>query len=425
MVEKLKIQTILKEHALWLETDGKAGKKAFLSGANLQGADLSRANLQAAFLGEYYADSNAADLYGANLNNANLEEANLSYANLNKVFLSNANLSKANLTGANLRGAKLADTDLTDAVLVNTNLDRVDFKRTSLNGITIDLGTIAQLPVSLVNQYKESFIINEGEFSFVTRSIEFSEEYFLAGISILTYFGTILRQKYPDSYPKVTIEQSGLKVTLIIETTKGEQERIERSLNDYGLVLSGSLPIDEYLDNKIQAIQLKNELRLAETHINFQKDLIAVQDGRLEKLLNILGLAVTSDRDYSVTLNASPHLETNINQEINLLSYTHSINTQLEELKTILTSKSNIEAEITKLQEGLFAIGNASSREEVRGSSVLKKLRNFVSKLSDIADDIDKTVKLPNRYKEIARNLRDNYNFIAKWCGLPSIPDIF
>jgi hypothetical protein len=80
---KMNIEKILKEHSKWL--NGKGGKKADLTGANLIDADLTGANLT------------DADLTGANLRGANLTGANLR----------GANLRGANLTGANLTGADI------------------------------------------------------------------------------------------------------------------------------------------------------------------------------------------------------------------------------------------------------------------------------------------------------------------------------
>lgn len=84
-MEKEMLNKILDEHKEWLETCGKKGKKADLSGADLRYANLS----------------------GANLCYANLSEADLSYANLSRANLSGANLSRANLCYANLSGANL------------------------------------------------------------------------------------------------------------------------------------------------------------------------------------------------------------------------------------------------------------------------------------------------------------------------------
>ena len=80
---KEQLGEILKQHRLWLSSNGAEGTRADLSGANLSRANLSGANLS------------RANLFGVNLSGANLFEADLSGANL-----SGAYLFEANLTGA-------------------------------------------------------------------------------------------------------------------------------------------------------------------------------------------------------------------------------------------------------------------------------------------------------------------------------------
>ena len=70
-MDRKKLETILREHKLFIDTAGREGKRANLSEANLSEANLRRANL-------YGADLSEANLYGADLSEANLSGANLS-----------------------------------------------------------------------------------------------------------------------------------------------------------------------------------------------------------------------------------------------------------------------------------------------------------------------------------------------------------
>ena len=74
------LKSILDQHQLWIESAGKLGTRAILTGAYLTGADLR----------------------GADLTDADLTRVNL---------------TRANLRGANLRGANLTDADLTGTIL--------------------------------------------------------------------------------------------------------------------------------------------------------------------------------------------------------------------------------------------------------------------------------------------------------------------
>ena len=69
------LKSILAEHKLWIESAGKQGTRAILTGANLEGADLRGANLM------------DANLTGADLRYANLTGADLRYVNLTNTIL--------------------------------------------------------------------------------------------------------------------------------------------------------------------------------------------------------------------------------------------------------------------------------------------------------------------------------------------------
>ena len=91
-----------------------------------------------------------------------------------------------------------------------------------------------------------------------TRTIVFEPQYRQAGISVLSYFGEVLQSKYPDTEVLVRIEQTGSTVTLIVESAAGEIERIERELNQYGLVVEGRLPPSALLPDPIDAMRLQH-----------------------------------------------------------------------------------------------------------------------------------------------------------------------
>jgi hypothetical protein len=87
-MEASKLKEILKQHRLWIETNGVQGTRADLSGANLKSAYITGADLR------------GASLTGANLTDANLRGASLTGANLEDTNLTGANLEDTNLTGA-------------------------------------------------------------------------------------------------------------------------------------------------------------------------------------------------------------------------------------------------------------------------------------------------------------------------------------
>jgi uncharacterized protein YjbI with pentapeptide repeats len=120
-----KLKGILEQHRKWVESEGKEGKQADLSEANLRGANLQRAELRRAML-------QGADLVGTNLKGALLMMANLEGAKLRRAMLQGADLYEANLQRAELRSAMLEGANLTKADLRETDLEGAKLRRAKL-----------------------------------------------------------------------------------------------------------------------------------------------------------------------------------------------------------------------------------------------------------------------------------------------------
>ena len=104
------LKEILDLHKLWLDTDNKQGKCAFLANVNLANVNLANVNLS-------FVNLEDTNLTGANLSGANLEDTNLTGANLEDTNLTGANLSGADLYCAEFRGANLSGANLSGANL--------------------------------------------------------------------------------------------------------------------------------------------------------------------------------------------------------------------------------------------------------------------------------------------------------------------
>ena len=114
-MKREELNAILKNHKLWLETNGREGVRADLSDVNLREADLSSADLRE-------ADLRGADLRGADLRHVNLRGADLSGADLRHVNLRGADFKWADLSDVNLREADLSSADLSSAYLRGADL---------------------------------------------------------------------------------------------------------------------------------------------------------------------------------------------------------------------------------------------------------------------------------------------------------------
>ena len=137
------IEELLEAHARWVETDGREGKPADLSGMDLRGvAALGSRPLTALIAPD-------AIFYGLNLEGASLQGSNLQNADLRSVRLVGADLRGVNLVGAklnyaDLRDAKIGPLMISDDRLLPSRLDNVmaryadfrgaDLRRASLIG---------------------------------------------------------------------------------------------------------------------------------------------------------------------------------------------------------------------------------------------------------------------------------------------------
>ena len=135
-IDQETLASILKEHHLWIESDGKSGKRADLSEKDLKNVDLMGADLRKADLRK--ADLLGADLRVANLRGANLRGVDLRGADLAVADLCEADLCEADLRGADLREADLCEADLCEADLRRANLHGAKLEKAYLKGANLE-----------------------------------------------------------------------------------------------------------------------------------------------------------------------------------------------------------------------------------------------------------------------------------------------
>ncbi len=425
------IEKIILEHKSWLESNGKEGSRADFSNTDLRQGMLTRLQLREAKL--IRANLQKADASDTNFQKANLQEANLEYSNLQNSDLSNSNLQKANLYKANLRNSILKNADLrnanlSEADLSNSSLEKIliyntNFDGTVLDGAHINQELLNQFPNTVLSKYSLAFFqFDDSTLSqpstTILRSIEFPPQYLQAGISVLNYFGTVLRKKYPDQKAKVKIEQDGLKVTMTVETIKGDTEVIEHALNEYGLVLTGEMSPEEYTTDRALIMDLKHELRMASVRIEAQKDIIDFQKVTLREFESLLNVAIKKPTSLSITSNS---LKDTL-QKDNVIHNIPIIYGGLNELLEQSPEGSEEYEEILNLQKSLDRIEKSSSPEEVAKSSAMSKLERFLENVEKKESAAGKVIKTTKDGIDIARKLAGHYNTVAQWCGLPQVP---
>ncbi|MCE7995797.1 MAG: hypothetical protein HEP71_27710 [Roseivirga sp.] len=109
-------------------------------------------------------------------------------------------------------------------------------------------------------------------------SLEFSPEHKQAGIQILNYFQETLNQKFPDNEVTVRIGQKGNRVTMEIVTPDGYTELYEKALEEYGLVVTGQKPVEEYLPDKLDQMALEFRLQNISTELEYTNKLLTMKD---------------------------------------------------------------------------------------------------------------------------------------------------
>ncbi|MDA8141679.1 MAG: pentapeptide repeat-containing protein [Desulfobacteraceae bacterium] len=289
---------------------------AALAKADLERADLRAANLQSAAL----ADANLKDanlkgalLFKADLRNVDFQGAFLYGADLNGVNLEGANFFDAELTLADLRGAKLSglrfdskavldelahplsEKQIASAVFADRPRrkkhvaslyeeqppeDAVEQPMDTVSADTRRGEAPAQLPPAKapaephggetpVDHQRVDAQAKYQDVPSIVRTIVFDQENFQPGISILSYFGEILRQKYGDNKANVLIELEGLKVQLTVKTTEGEKRVVEKALEDYIGVVAGRQQIAAFLHEPLAGLALKKKLDLV--HLELQQ----------------------------------------------------------------------------------------------------------------------------------------------------------
>ncbi|MCF5891786.1 hypothetical protein K3H46_12235 [Aeromonas veronii] len=114
--------------------------------------------------------------------------------------------------------------------------------------------------------------------SLIERVLEFPKEHYQAGVGILSYFGEIVKQKYPDIDVKVRIEQDGNIVRMIVDSPSGMRDVVEETLDNYALVVTKKAEPESLLRDQIHIQKLTNKLQMAELEIKQTTSLLQLSE---------------------------------------------------------------------------------------------------------------------------------------------------
>ena len=292
-IDRETLSAILKEHQLWIDSNGENGERADLSNKNLIRADLRGAGLRR-------ADLRGADLRGANLFRANLRRANLFRANLR-----GANLRRADLIGANLRRADLIGADLIGADLEGANLE----------GANLNL----------------QFMGNSGLFTNnLQRKLQSSE-------ATIQELEEKLKQAQQAQSEKVKNDEEITKLSARLEQEKLEKEKIKEELN------SKIEELTEGLSNRIKDAQksLSGALKNTDKQIENNEASASCFSG-----LGIVLFSIAIVLLIFFSMAVLFHPEYISEKKLNILFYTFPIITLMLIGTTCLRHQKNLLAEI-------------------------------------------------------------------------------
>ena len=308
-IDQETLSIILKEHQLWIESNGGNGKKADLSNKNLIGADLEGANLI------------GANLIGTNLREASLIGANLIEANLIGAYLKGAYLIEANLRGANLRGANLRSAYLIGANLLDANLIEADLAGADLAGANLEGANLRGANLNTQFLGSAGLFTND-----LQRKLQSSE-------ATIRELEEKLKQAQQAQSETVKNDEEITQLSARLEQEKLEKEKIKEELN------SKIKELTEGLSNRIKDAQKSLSEALKNTDSQIQNN---ENTACWFKWLGIIlfGLAIILLLVFSgfVLCNSKFFIEKNLN----ILFYTFPIITLMVIGTTCLRHQKNL-----------------------------------------------------------------------------------
>lgn len=104
----------------------------------------------------------------------------------------------------------------------------------------------------------------------VKKSIQLTQDSYYTGMTVINGFVKVLTDKFSSKDISVSIEQEGLKVTLLIVPPNYDYEQVERLLEDYALVLMEKRPVGSLFKNSTNTRILEMELKQAKAFYELQ-----------------------------------------------------------------------------------------------------------------------------------------------------------
>jgi uncharacterized protein YggU (UPF0235/DUF167 family) len=254
----------------------------------------------------------------------------------------------------------------------------------------------------------------------VDRCIKFPPEYHQAGVGILNFFSTYLLERYPEEDASISIEQHGLNVRLTIETASGESEVVEKALHEFELIVSGKEEPEKFTSNDKLILEIRSEMRIAKSRVEFQQDLIGIKDKQIDRLMSIIGNGLSNPAPIAIDFRPTICNTSNIivNRDISAALG------NIAELLSMVPNSSPENLMLTEVAGSLEVIEAESDAAKVRKSPAMSKFRRVMDKVLDAGDETNVALTKIENGIGVAKDLAKKYNSIAEWCGLPVIPSV-
>lgn len=134
--------SMLKDHQLWLSSNGKEGKQAVFTGYDLSSLDSDYAT-EGYIVPPFWEKSlSKIDLSYSNLNGLSFREVNLSQANFRGANLKNTHFYLANLCDTDFSDADISEAIIEESSLVQANLTKANLFKTSITHSYLENATL-------------------------------------------------------------------------------------------------------------------------------------------------------------------------------------------------------------------------------------------------------------------------------------------
>ena len=226
-----------------------------------------------------------------------------------------------------------------------------------------------------LNKNKPQEILNQEKI--VSRSFEFPENLYQAGMFLLSFINTILISVLPDDNIKVHLEQEKLRIRLIIESQFSSKAKINQIIETYGMMLQYKFPPESFFKDKSLISNFQQLMEITKFQIEKY-----IQTHSVEGSTSLKNIAESIKTDIIWLTNHIAVILKYSDENINNMRKIAEDTLKILELKDsrILSSIDYI---IAKLNKGLTTnneknIKEAFSQIKKENFDIFYKINNFI-----------------------------------------------